>query len=165
MEKQEFLQFCHKEFTQREFKKKKNVYYRKGNGLLCGLHIQKSMAEGYYVNYYFFIGEYDDPKLYPTRYDFDLYSRIGIPAVDDYGVQYQGAFIEYELYTADDLKPHFEEAFKKFILPPLTEGTAYFLMNPDLYFTKVIMRQKAENLRVKLNLSQEVYNHYFGRLR
>lgn len=53
MTKQGFKDFCHKEFTKRGFKKKRSVYYLEGKDLLCGLYLQKSMSDAYYVEYNF----------------------------------------------------------------------------------------------------------------
>lgn len=51
MTKQEFKEFCHEEFTKRGFKKRRNMWYLQGKGLLCGMYLQKSMAEAFYVEY------------------------------------------------------------------------------------------------------------------
>ena len=61
MTKQEFKEFCHEEFTKRGFKKRRNMWYLQGKGLLCGMYLQKSMAEAFYV-------EYDIWMKRPIRY-------------------------------------------------------------------------------------------------
>ena len=78
MDKQEFREFCHEEFIKRGFQKRRNMYYLKGKDILCGLYLQKSMADAYYVNYDFFIGNYDNVKNYPTKYEADIGERITV---------------------------------------------------------------------------------------
>ena len=94
MTKQEFLDFCHEEFTKRGFKKRKKTYYLNGEGILVGLYLQKSMAEAYYVEFDFFIGEFKNPKLYPTTYESDYYGRVCVLSKDiDEGDYYMTALI------------------------------------------------------------------------
>ena len=41
-------------------KKQRNVFYLTGHDLLCGIDLQKSnYGDVYYVNYYYFIGEFE----------------------------------------------------------------------------------------------------------
>ena len=61
MDKKTFKEFCKNEFEAHGFKKQQNVFYLAGHDLLCGIDLQKSnYADVYYVNYYYFIGEFDD---------------------------------------------------------------------------------------------------------
>ena len=46
MTKQEFKEFCHEEFTKRGFKKRRNMWYLQGKGLLCGMYLQKINGGG-----------------------------------------------------------------------------------------------------------------------
>lgn len=59
MDKKQFKEFCKNEFKARGFKKQRNVFYLTGHDLLCGIDLQKSnYGDVYYVNYYYFIGEF-----------------------------------------------------------------------------------------------------------
>ena len=82
MTKQEFKDFCHTEFINRGFKKRKSVYYQQGNELLCGLYLQKSASDAYYVEYNFFLGNFPDVKMYPTIYDADINMRFTVLSKD-----------------------------------------------------------------------------------
>ena len=131
MEKKEFQNFCKKEFEKQGFKKIKNMYYLVGLDLLCGIRLQKSnFGAVYYVNYYYFIGDYHNITTYPTRYENDLMGRIGVTSkTTSYGKFYETAQIEYEYYTEDELRPFFEKEFEEVILPPVYQGKKYILEN------------------------------------
>lgn len=151
MTKQEFIEFCHYEFTNRGFKKKKKMYYLNGKDLLCGLDIQKSMGEAFYINYCYFIGRYDDIKQYPSYYDNDLSKRIEVLSKATYkGEHFMGGLIEYERYTKEELKPYFDEAFDRYIMPPITEGKNIILENKE-YYLKTVFYEEKEELLNKLN--------------
>ena len=153
MTKQEFLDFCHEEFTKRGLKKRKKTYYLNGEGILVGLYLQKSMAEAYYVEFDFFIGEFKNPKLYPTTYESDYYGRVCVLSKDiDEGDYYMTALIEYELYTPEELKPYFDKAFDEFIMPPLLEGKETVLKIME-YYDDYTLEEK-ENIIKKLQLDQ-----------
>lgn len=49
------------------------MWYLQGKGLLCGMYLQKSMSEAFYVEYDFFFGDFSNVKKYPTTYDSDVY--------------------------------------------------------------------------------------------
>lgn len=151
MTKQEFKDFCHEEFIKYGFKKRKSMYYLKGNGLLCGLYLQKSMAEAYYVEIDFFIGEYNDVKNYPTTYDSDIYRRIVVLSKDTFnGEHFMDACIEYGLYTKEELEPYFTQAFEKYIMPPILEGKKIILANKEYYF-KALFPEQLDSVLSKLN--------------
>ena len=59
------------------------MWYLQGKGLLCGMYLQKSMAEAFYVEYDFFFGDFSNVKKYPTTYDSDVYRRIGVLTKED----------------------------------------------------------------------------------
>ena len=109
MTKQEFIDFCHEEFVKRGFKKKgKTYYYLKGKDLLCGIYLQKSMSEAFYVNFYYCIGEYNDKKMYPKIYDSDISRRVVVWSKDTFkGEHFWDALIDYEEYTVEEIKPYF----------------------------------------------------------
>ena len=154
MDKNEFKKFCHDEFTKREFKKRKNAYYRASeHGLLCVLRLQKSYGEAYYINCSFFIGNFSDPKDYPAREDYDLYDRpICVISRDTYkGEHFMHAMIEYEKYTAEELLPYFTKAFDERIMPPLINGKQELLKQIDLRGFPLKHVKSKEEVLQKLN--------------
>ena len=150
MTKKEFRDFCHMEFTKRGFIKKKTMYYLKGKDLLAGLYLQKSMAEAYYVEYDFFIGKYDDINLYPTTFESDVHRRIVVWSKDTInGEHFFDAMIEYERYSIEEIKPHFDKAFEEYIMPPIIEGKSWILENKD-YYLETLFPPKREKIIEKL---------------
>lgn len=137
MNKKEFKTFCRKEFESRGFKKYNKMFYLSGKDVLCGLLIDKSdYSDSYYINYYFFIGEFNNPNEYPTRYDHDIYGRISVLSKTQ---TYKGkpclTAIEYEEYNEEELRPYFEKKFEEVILPAIYHGKKYILDNlGKLYF-------------------------------
>ena len=163
MTKQEFLDMLQKEKDDyerelrekrdNELRKQKQTYYLNGEGILVGLYLQKTMAEAYYVEFDFFIGEFKNPKLYPTTYESDYYGRVCVLSKDiDEGDYYMTALIEYELYTPEELKPYFDKAFDEFIMPPLLEGKETVLKIME-YYDDYTLEEK-ENIIKKLQLDQ-----------
>ena len=143
MTKQEFKDFCHEEFTKRGFVKRKKMYYLRGKDLLCGLYLQKSMAEAFYVEYDFFIGQYDDVKTYPTMYDSDIHRRILVLSKDTInGEHFLDALIEYERYNIEEIEPYFADTFEKYIMPPILEGKRILLENQQHYFVSVFAKDR-----------------------
>ena len=142
MDKNEFKAFCKKEFYKRGYRKIKNMYYLCGNrGVMSGLKLQKSnFGEEYYVNFYFFIGNFENTpsSLYPTLYEYDVYGRISVMSKtkhDNQGNSFQTAAIEYEEYTEETLRLYFDKAFDELIFPPVYKGKKYILENLNkLYF-------------------------------
>ena len=79
MDKKQFKEFCKNEFKARGFKKQRNVFYLTGHDLLCGIDLQKSnYGDVYYVNYYYFIGEFKNITDYPTHCESDIQGRIAV---------------------------------------------------------------------------------------
>ena len=79
MDKKTFKEFCKNEFETHGFKKQRNVFYLTGHDLLCGIDLQKSnYGDVYYVNYYYFIGEFEAITGYPTHYESDIQGRITV---------------------------------------------------------------------------------------
>ena len=138
MNKQEFRDFCHKEFTKRGFKKKKSVYYLEGKDLLCGLYLQKSMSDAYYVEYNFFFGNYVDEKKYPTIYDADINMRFTVLSKDTYeGEYFMGACIEYELYSEEEIKKYFDKEFEEHIMPIIDGGKERLKQDLEYFFDEM----------------------------
>lgn len=153
MEKKEFKDFCHREFTQRGFKKCKSVYYsRSPHGILCGLSLQSAYGTGYYINCDFYIGEFNDPQIYPSQYDADLYDR---PICVMSKVTYKGEYfmtplIEYEKYSIEELLPFFSQAFENRILPPLRNGKHELLTHLDEWELPDPSVKSIESVLIKL---------------
>ncbi len=137
MDKKEFKEFCKKEFIARGFKKQKNAYYLAGRDLLCGINLQKSnYGDVYYVNYYYFIGNFENVANYPTHYESDIHGRIVVMSKKQtfQGKQFMTALVEYEEYTEDELRPFFDKEFEEKILPPIYCGKKFILDNLDILY-------------------------------
>jgi len=138
MDKKQFKEFCKNEFLKRGFKKQKNAFYLTGNDLLCGIDLQKSKyGDVYYVNYYYFIGKFENITNYPTCYESDIQGRIVVMSKEQtfQGKQFMTVQIEYEEYREDELRHFFEQEFEGKILPPIIQGKKYVLDNLNkLYF-------------------------------
>lgn len=132
MDRKQFKEFCKNEFTERGFKKQRNMFYLTGYDLLCGIDLQKSYyGDAYYVNYYYFIGEFKNITDYPTHYESDIQGRIAVMSRKQtfHGKQFMTAQVEYEEYTEEELRPYFERAFKEENLPPVNRGKSFILDN------------------------------------
>lgn len=156
MDKQEFKDFCHREFTRRGFKKHKNMYYRKSeeHGLLCGLELQHSQfGRYYYINCDFFIGTFGEPKTYPTKYEYDLYRRpfLVLSRRTWNGEHYITGEIDYETYTEEELLPIFAEAFDKRIMPALLLGKKELRDHLDVWDTPKFDKEREADVLRRLN--------------
>ena len=138
MEKKQFKEFCKKEFEARGFKKQKNVFYLVGHDLLCGVDLQKSdYGEMYYINYFYFIGAFENITDYPPRCESDIEGRIVVMSRRQtfQGKPFMTAQVEYEAYTEDELRPYFDRVFENEILPPVNYGKSFILDNlGKIYF-------------------------------
>lgn len=145
MDKNEFKAFCKKEFESRGFKKKKNMFYLTGNDLLCGIYLQKSSyGNVYYVNYYYFIGEFNNITNYPTHYESDIQERILTMSKTStiHGKHFITAQIEYEEYTEEELRPYFDKEFEERILPPVHQGKKYILDNLGRLYSLTLHKEE-----------------------
>ncbi|MBE6788050.1 MAG: DUF4304 domain-containing protein [Ruminococcaceae bacterium] len=151
MDKKQFNTFCKKEFEVRGFKKIKKTFYLLGKDLLCGIDLQKSdYSNSYYINYYFFIGVFNDTNNYPVCYDLDVQGRILAMSKTQTisGKHFLTSAIEYEEYTEEELRPYFDKEFEERILPPIHKGKKYILDNlGKLYFLTL----RKEEVMQKLN--------------
>ena len=130
MDKQQFKDFCKKEFLARGFKKQKNAFWLAGDEVLCSLHLQKSdYGPNFYINCFYYVGNFKQFNTYPPLYDDDLRGRISVLSksqkVD--GKCFRTPLIAYEEYTEEEMKPYFDKAFEDVILPALEYGKAYIL--------------------------------------
>lgn len=130
MDKQQFKAFCKQEFLRHGFRKIKNTYYLTGKDLLCGIDLQKSnFGNKYYINFYYFIGSYQNPTVFPSCYDSDIQSRIVVMSRTQtcQGKRFLTSQIEYEEYTEDELRVFFDKEFEERILPPIQQGKVFIL--------------------------------------
>lgn len=132
MDKKQFKAFCKQEFKSRGFEQQKNVFYLGGKDILCGIALQKSnYSNSYYINFYFFLGEYDNAKDYPICYDLDVQGRIAVMSKTQMinNKHFLTSAIEYEEYTEEELRSYLNKEFEERILPPLYQGKKYILDN------------------------------------
>ena len=132
MNKKQFKDFCKKEFQLRGFKKIKDTFYLLGKDLLCGIELQSSnYSNSYYINFYFFLGKFDDTNNYPVCYDLDVQGRIVAMSKTQTvsGKHFLTSAIEYEKYTEEELRLYFDKEFEERILPPVHQGKKYILDN------------------------------------
>lgn len=145
MDKKQFKDFCKKEFETRGFKKRKNMFYLTGHDLLCGLYLQKSnYGNLYYVNYCYFIGEFEDIEKYPLSYDLDVQGRIVAMSKTQTisGKPFLTSLIEYEEYSEEELRLYFDKAFEERILPPIHQGKKYILDNLGKLYSLTLHKEE-----------------------
>ena len=145
MDKKQFKEFCKKEFNTRGFKKYKNAFYLTGQDLLCGIDLQKSnYGDVYYVNYYYFIGEFENITDYPAHYESDIQGRIAVMSKKQtfQGRKFMTAQIEYEEYTKEELRPYFDRAFEKEILPHVHHGKTFILDNLGKIYSLTLHKEE-----------------------
>lgn len=152
MVKTEFKQFCKADFESRGFKKIKNSFYLTGPDLLCEIYLQKSnYGNIYYVNFCYYIGNFNGLSNYPTRYESDIQGRITVMSKTQ---TYQGEYfitsqIEYEEYSEEDLCQFFDKEFKEKILPPIIKGKKFILKNLNkLYFLTLNQEEVLNKLKL-----------------
>lgn len=151
MDKKQFKEFCKNEFKARGFKKQRNVFYLTGRDLLCGIDLQKSnYGEVYYVNYYYFIGDFENIANYPPPYESDIQGRITVMSKKQtfQGKQFMTAQVEYEEYTQEELRPYFDRAFEEEIFPPVHHGKSFILDNlGKIYFLTLHKEEVMQKLQ------------------
>ena len=154
MTKQEFLDLCHREFTRRGFKKSKKMYYLKGDGLLCGLYIQKSSYGGNYcyVEYDFFIGDFPLVKNYPSIYESDYNKRFTIWTQED-GEYYWGGMYYYDRFTEKEICESFNRVFNEHVMP-IIQGD-YELFRREVRDCEHMLDEEKEILLHKIDLLQK----------
>ncbi len=133
MDKKTFKEFCKNEFEAHGFKKQRNVFYLAGHDLLCGIDLQKSnYGDVYYVNYYYFIGEFEAITGYLTHYESDIQGRITVMSrkQTSHGKQFMTAQIEYEEYMEEE------------ILPPVNHGKSLILDNMGKLYSLTMYKEE-----------------------
>ncbi len=145
MDTKQFKDFCKKEFELRGFKRIKKTFYLVGKDLLCGIELQKSnYSSSYYINYYFFLGKYDDTNHYPVCYDLDVQGRMVAMSKTQTvkGNHFLTSAIEYEEYTEEELRPYFDREFEERILPPVYQGKKYILNNLGKLYSLTLHKEE-----------------------
>lgn len=145
MDTKQFKNFCKKEFELRGFKKIKKTFYLVGKDLLCGIELQKSnYSNSYYINYYFFLGKFDDTNDYPVCYDLDIQGRMVAMSKTQTvrGKHFLTSAIEYEEYTEEELRPYFDRAFEEEILPPVNHGKSFILDNLGKIYSLTLHKEE-----------------------
>lgn len=128
--------------------KKRNDYYLIGeSGILSSIDLQKSQfSSGYYINFNFYLDNYIDvpSSKFPSCYDSDIDGRIGIMTVstEDNEECFETYSFEYEKYTPEMLKPHFDKAFDEIIFPPLKLGKKYILESLNILYDLSLNREE-----------------------
>ena len=145
MDKKQFKNFCKNEFEIRGFKKIKKMFYLAGKDLLCGIELQKSnYGNSYYINFYFFLGKFDDINNYPLCYELDVQGRmVAISKTQTVrGKHFLTSAIEYEEYTEEELRLYFDKEFKERILPPIHQGKKYILDHLGELYSLTLRREE-----------------------
>lgn len=113
--------------------------------------MQKSnYGDVYYVNYFYFIGEFKNITDYPTPYESDIEGRITVMSRKStfQGKQFMTALIEYGEYTEEELRPFFERALEEEILPPVNRGKSFILDNlGTIYFLTMHQEEVMQKLK------------------
>lgn len=153
MDKKQFVAFCKREFEARAFIKINKAFYLVGHDVLCGIDLQKSnYGEVYYINYYYFIGEFENIVNYPTHYESDIQGRIAVISKKQtfQGRRFMTGQIEYKEYTEEELRTCFAKEFEERILPPVHIGKKYILENlGKLYFLTLHKEEVMRKLQPK----------------
>ena len=145
MDKKQFKEFCKKEFKARGFKQQKNAFYLAGHDLLCGIDLQRSnFGDVYYVNFYYFIGQFENVTHYPTHYESDIQERIIVMSKKQtiQGERFMTDQVEYEEYTEDELRPYFDREFEERILPPIKQGKKFILENLNQSYSLTLNQEE-----------------------
>lgn len=145
MDRNEFKAFCKNEFEKRGFKRHKNMFYRMGYDLLCGVNLQKSnYGDIYYVNFYYFIGEFDGVTIYPTSYESDVEERVLVMSKTStiQGNHFVTAQIEYKEYTEEELRSYFDKEFEERIVPPILHGKKYIRDNLGKLYSLTLHKEE-----------------------
>jgi len=145
MDKNEFMAFCKKELESRGFKRIKKTFYLLGKDLLCGINLQKSnYNNSYYINFYFFLGDFNNTNDYPLCYDLDVQGRIVTMSKTQTinGECFLTSAIEYEEYTEEELRPYFHKEFEERILPPVHQGKKYILDNLGKLYSLTLHKEE-----------------------
>lgn len=116
------------------------------------IYLQKSMAEAYYINYYFFIGDYKDVSKLPSIDEYDIYERFAVLSKNlDEEECFLTACIEYDLYTKEEIKPFLDKEFESYIIPVIERGKIE-LQNKLDHYLPTMFPEDIEKLTGKLEI-------------
>ena len=144
MENKAFRGIALKVLKENGFEKSKSRFYRKGQGFLCEIYLQKS---GYgsvvYVNYDFFFGDFEKPYVI-IRESGSTYT----PFVGGrfYFGEKHGYSCEYSNWNEEQLLCVFIENMNKAILPPFTIGKQYLRDHYGTLYKASLNIKKSEEL-------------------
>lgn len=144
MTEKQFKEFCKNEFEKRGFAEQNDVYYLAGRELLCGIDLQKSnYVDAYYINYFYFTGDFKRTASYPTRYESIIQGRISVDSGETInGDKYYNTQIKYEKYTEEELRPYFDAVLKEEILPPVYQGKKYILYSLGNPYSSILHKDE-----------------------
>lgn len=134
----EFKELVKSECIKHGFKKVKNSFYISGEDVLCCVNLQKSLYGSiYYINYYYFIGDFCESKEYPIYYDSDIYERVCVMSKTQTikGKHFLTGQVEYEHYNEDEMRAILNSEFENKILPPIYNGKKFILNNLNKLYT------------------------------
>lgn len=134
MDKKQFLKLCNTIFTEYGYVKKgKSTYYWNGNDLQGEISIIKSSySSEHFIDVSFYICDLNFQNNVPTPPNAEFSRRIRIPnkASKSDPLSFT-AYIDYELYSEDELKKSIKADFDANILPVIQYGKVEFLERND----------------------------------
>ena len=122
-----FKKFFHSYLKAKGFEKIKNEYYMNGKEFLCMIDLQRSSyGPTYYINYTFFLGEFEKPYVINTD-SIETYT----PYVGNrfYFAENNKYSCDYLEYTEEELTSILDFNFNERVAPPFEKGKKYLLDN------------------------------------
>ena len=140
MELDVFKKFLHKYLKENGFTKVKSKYYLIGDKFTCMIDLQKSYyGPTYYVNYTFFLGEFENPtdiiQDNMDTYSPNVGSRFYFTGKDAYSCDYLD-------YDEEKLKALLDKNFNERIIPPFKEGKKYLLKHFGTLYTSFLLDER-----------------------
>ena len=127
MKREDVVLFIREYLKERGFERKGVRWYKRGEGFLCHLYLQKSYyGDIYYINYDFFLGECKTP--YPRYLD------DGEVAVGGRFALTEGDSCRYNIHTMRVFAPLFDKNYVERIQPIFEVGTHYILEHYVEYY-------------------------------
>lgn len=144
MDIKEFRTTTSRVLKQAGFEKIKNRYYRKGEGFLCEIYLQKSAYGAvFYVNFDFFLGEFEKPYVI-NRESGSTYTPF-VGGRFYFGEKY-GYSCEYPSWSIEQLLIVFLDNMKNVILPPFNLGKQYLREHYGTLYRATLNVKKSEEL-------------------
>lgn len=140
MELDVFKKFFYKYLKDQGFTKVTSKYYLKGNKFTCMIELQKSSyGPQYYINYSFFLGDYEKPtdiiQDNMETYSPNVGSRFYFTEKDKYSCDYLD-------YSEEELKVLLDNNFRERIIPPFKEGKKYLLKHFGTLYTSFLLDER-----------------------